>query len=178
MNRDIFENLFVLEMTNNHQGSLERGLQIVREHSRIVRFNNVRAAIKLQFRDVDSFVHQDFRDREDIRYVRRVLDTKLRKDDYEQLVVAIRKSGCTARHIFSVTADWDGDGSRLDAAFRDKVFERLEANGRKDLCSEAALLELYYKSMFKLFEINRGNARCLTQILSTGAEQVQQRRIP
>ena len=30
MNRDIFENLFVLEMTNNHQGSLERGLQIIR----------------------------------------------------------------------------------------------------------------------------------------------------
>ena len=61
MNRDIFENLFVLEMTNNHQGNLERGLQIVREHSRAVRFNNVRAAIKLQFRDVDNFVHKDFR---------------------------------------------------------------------------------------------------------------------
>ena len=47
MNRDIFENLFVLEMTNNHQGSLERGLAIIREHSRIARFNNVRTAIFL-----------------------------------------------------------------------------------------------------------------------------------
>ena len=94
MSRDIFENLFVLEMTNNHQGSLERGIAIVREHSRIARFNNVRTAIKLQFRDVDTFVHKDFRDRDDIRYIRRVLDTKLRKTDYEQLVVAIRKSGC------------------------------------------------------------------------------------
>ena len=45
-NRDIFEDLFVLEMTNNHQGNLERGLQVIREHSRVVRFNNVRAAIK------------------------------------------------------------------------------------------------------------------------------------
>lgn len=94
MSRDVFENLFVLEMTNNHQGTLERGLAIIREHSRIVRFNNVRAAIKLQFRDVDSFVHKDFRDREDIRYIRRVLDTKLRKSDYEEMVVAIRRSGC------------------------------------------------------------------------------------
>lgn len=94
MNRDIFENLFVLEMTNNHQGSLDRGLAIIREHSRIVRFNNVRAAIKLQFRDVDSFVHKDFRDRDDIRYIRRVLDTRLRKADYEQMVEAIRRSGC------------------------------------------------------------------------------------
>jgi N-acetylneuraminate synthase len=94
MNRDVFENLFVLEMTNNHLGSLARGLQIVREHSRIVRFNNVRAAIKLQFRDLSTFVHHDFREREDIRYIRRVLDTQLSKDDYATLVEAIRKSNC------------------------------------------------------------------------------------
>lgn len=94
MNRDIFEDLFVLEMTNNHQGELERGLEIVRQHSRIVRFNNIRAAIKLQFRDLDSFVHKDFRQRTDIRYIRRIMETRLSKEDYGVLVEAIRKSGC------------------------------------------------------------------------------------
>jgi N-acetylneuraminate synthase len=94
MNRDIFENLFVLEMTNNHQGKLERGLQIVHEHSRVVRFNGVRAAVKLQFRDVDSFVHKEFRDRGDIRYIKRVLDTRMSKEDYAVLVETIKKSGC------------------------------------------------------------------------------------
>lgn len=94
MNRDIFEDLFVLEMTNNHQGKVERGLEIIREHSRIVRFNNVRAAIKLQFRDLDSFVHKDFIQRTDIRYIRRITETRLSKEDYGALVEAIRKSGC------------------------------------------------------------------------------------
>ncbi|MGI9089291.1 MAG: N-acetylneuraminate synthase family protein [Chthoniobacterales bacterium] len=94
MNRDIFENLFVLEMASNHQGKLARGLEIIREHSRVVRFNNVRAAIKLQFRDIDNFVHKDFRDRTDIRYVKRVLDTRLTKQDYASMVEAIRKTGC------------------------------------------------------------------------------------
>lgn len=94
MNRDIFENLFVLEMASNHQGKLERGLEIIREHSRVVRFNNVRAAIKLQFRDVDNFIHKDFRGRTDIRYVKRVLDTRLSKEDYAVMVDAIRNSGC------------------------------------------------------------------------------------
>ncbi len=61
--RDIFEDLFVLEMTNNHLGNLQRGLDIIRQHSRIVRFNNMRAAIKLQFRDLDNFIHRDFRSR-------------------------------------------------------------------------------------------------------------------
>lgn len=92
--RDIFEELFVLEMTNNHLGQLQRGLDIIRQHSRIVRFNNVRAAIKLQFRDVDNFVHKDFRSRTDIRYVRRTLETRMTKDEYAVMVEAIRQGGC------------------------------------------------------------------------------------
>ena len=91
---DIFEDLFVLEMANNHWGSLDRGLRIVRDFARIVRFNNVKAAIKLQFRDVDNFVHQQFRHRTDIRYIKKTLDTQLSRDDLFRLVEAIRKSGC------------------------------------------------------------------------------------
>src|ERR1700733_6535324 len=108
MNRDIFENLFVLEVTNNHQGKLERGLQIVREHSRVARFNNVRAAIKLQFRDVDNFIHKDFRNRDDVRYVKRVLDTKMSKEDYAILVEAIKKNGCLpmATPFDEKSVDW------------------------------------------------------------------------
>jgi hypothetical protein len=60
IDRDIFEELFVLEMANNHWGRLERGLKIVNTFAQVVRFNNVRAAIKMQFRDVDSFIHRDF----------------------------------------------------------------------------------------------------------------------
>lgn len=108
INREIFEDLFVLEMTNNHQGSLERGLQIVHDHSRIVRFNNVRAAIKLQFRDVDNFVHKNFRDRIDIRYIRRIFETQLTKGQYGQLVEAIRKNGCIpmATPFDEKSVDW------------------------------------------------------------------------
>jgi N-acetylneuraminate synthase len=90
----IFEDLFVLELANNHWGKLERGLRIVTDFSRIVRFNNVRAAIKIQLRDVDAFIHKDFRERLDIRYIKKTLDTRLEKQDYASLVRAIRKSGC------------------------------------------------------------------------------------
>jgi sialic acid synthase SpsE len=95
MNRDIFEDLFVLEMANNHWGRLERGLNIITEYSRIVRFNNVRAAIKLQLRDVDTFIHKDFLNRTDIRYIKKTLDTRLSKEDYAVIINTIRKNGCT-----------------------------------------------------------------------------------
>lgn len=90
----IFEDLFVLELANNHWGKVERGLRIVTDFSRIVRFNNVRAAIKLQLRDVDAFIHKEFRARDDIRYIKKTLDTRLGKQDYAVLVNAIRKAGC------------------------------------------------------------------------------------
>ena len=96
MDKKIFEDLFILEMANNHWGKLERGLKIIQEFSTIVRFNNVRAAIKLQFRDVDSFIHKDFRDNKDIRYIKKTLDTKMDVEHYATMVEAIKKAGCIA----------------------------------------------------------------------------------
>ncbi len=92
--RNYFEDLFVLEMANNHWGKLERGLQIIADFAKIVRFNNMRASIKLQFRDVDNFVHRDFRGRTDIRYIKKTLDTRMGREDYATLVQAVRQAGC------------------------------------------------------------------------------------
>ncbi|HEY1483206.1 MAG TPA: N-acetylneuraminate synthase family protein [Candidatus Acidoferrum sp.] len=96
IDKDMFEDLFVLEMANNHLGSLERGLKIVAEFAQVVRFNNVRATIKLQFRDVDTFIHRDFVDRKDLRYIKKTLDTRLSDEDLATLVRAIRRAGFTA----------------------------------------------------------------------------------
>jgi len=90
----LFTDLFVLEMANNHWGEVNRGMAIISAFSRIVRYNNIKAAIKLQFRDVDAFIHSDFRERQDVKYIKKTLDTKLSRDDYETLVRAIRSSGC------------------------------------------------------------------------------------
>ncbi len=91
---DIFDELFVLEVANNHLGDVQRGLRIISNYAQVVRFNNVRAAIKLQVRDVDSFIHQDFRHRDDIRYIKKTLDTRLQPEDFAKLVQAIREASC------------------------------------------------------------------------------------
>ena len=49
LNKNIFEDLFVLEIANNHWGSVERGKKIIKEYSRVIGHNNVKAAIKFQF---------------------------------------------------------------------------------------------------------------------------------
>lgn len=93
-NNSIFDDLFVLELANNHWGDVNRGLKIINDFSKIVRFNNVRTAIKLQIRDVDNFIHDDYKNRTDIRYIGKTLATKLPKNDFDILTKAIKKSGC------------------------------------------------------------------------------------
>lgn len=94
INRNPFEDLFVLEMANNHWGRLERAKEIVYQFGRVVRYNNVRAAIKLQIRDVEHFIHRDFRDRQDIRYIKKTRETQLSYDAFVEICDAIKQNGC------------------------------------------------------------------------------------
>jgi N-acetylneuraminate synthase len=92
--RLLFENLFVLEAANNHWGSLERGLKLVQDFGIVVRYNNVKAAIKFQFRDVDSFVHRDFKGNKELRYISKTEATAMQQEQYGALVRKVREVGC------------------------------------------------------------------------------------
>lgn len=93
MRAEVFEDLFVLELATNHWGSLERGLAIIAAYAEVVKRNNVKAAMKLQFRDIGSFIHKDHRARNDFRYIKKTRDTELSWDQYQVMIDAIHKSG-------------------------------------------------------------------------------------
>lgn len=90
----IFENLFVLEAANNHWGDLERGKKIIQNFGSIVKFNNVKAAIKFQFRDVDNFIHKNFKGNTELRYIKKTEATKMSHDNYKALADAVIRVGC------------------------------------------------------------------------------------
>lgn len=92
--RELFDGLFVLELANNHWGSVDRGLKIIRDFGTVVRYNGVKAAIKLQFRDVDEFIHPDFVGNQELRYVSKTEATKLTREEYARLVAEVKNVGC------------------------------------------------------------------------------------
>ena len=105
----IFHDLFVLEVTNNHRGSVERGLEIIKSFSKIIHSNNIRnAAIKFQFRNIKNIIHKNYKTRSDIRYIRRILETQLSKEDYSILINAVRENGCIpmATPFDEESVDW------------------------------------------------------------------------
>ena len=96
MKGDIFQNLFIFEMANSHQGSVEHGINIIKAMGRIARKYNIKAAVKLQYRELDSFVHPDFKTREDVKHIPRFMGTRLNYDQFSELVAAIRQEGMIA----------------------------------------------------------------------------------
>jgi len=94
MKNDIFENLFILEAANNHWGDVQRGKKIIQDFAAVVRYNNVKAAIKFQFRDVQEFIHDDFKGNQEIRYIKKTEATQMSKSQYRELAQAVVKAGC------------------------------------------------------------------------------------
>ena len=87
--------LFVLEMANNHQGSVDHAFKIIDEFSKLVKKYNINAGIKLQFRQLDSFIHKSFID-SDLKYVKRFRETRLSKEQFSKIIKKIKSSGLIA----------------------------------------------------------------------------------
>ena len=93
MMRELFEDLFVLELANNHQGDIVRGKKIINEFSKVTSEQGLKTAIKLQFRDGENFVHKDFRTDFENSYINKVLKTKMSQNKYKILTDEIKKHG-------------------------------------------------------------------------------------
>lgn len=92
---EIFDGLFVLEVANNHGGSLAHGLRIVEMVAELAGRYGIKAGVKLQYRNLDSFIHPAFRHRRDLPHMPRFLATRLTDADLRTLVEAIRRLGLT-----------------------------------------------------------------------------------
>lgn len=89
----LFQNLFIFEMANNHQGSVQHGLDIIHALGEASRKYQINAAVKLQYRDLDTMIHPDYIGRTDVKHIPRFLSTRLTRDEFYTLVLAIREEG-------------------------------------------------------------------------------------
>ncbi|MEW6087953.1 MAG: N-acetylneuraminate synthase family protein [bacterium] len=92
-NNGIFDKLFIFEMANNHMGSTEHGLKIIRELNDARKNFNFKFAFKLQYRHLDTFIHPDYKDRMDVKYVKRFSETKLDENQFKVLKDEISRLG-------------------------------------------------------------------------------------
>ena len=88
-----FKDLFVLDLANNHQGDLEHGRGIIREVARAVETAGVRAAIKFQFRQLNTFIHPSHHEGSDLKYVQRFMSTRMKHGQFRTMLDDVKRAG-------------------------------------------------------------------------------------
>ena len=84
--------LVVLEMANNHMGDIAHGFKVISDFGAVCRkFPEFKFAFKLQYRELDTFIHPSMRGRDDIKYIKRFSETRLTRENFDQLVSKIRE---------------------------------------------------------------------------------------
>ncbi len=101
----VFEDLFIFEMANSHQGSVEHGKDIIYEMGKIARKYNIKAAVKLQYRNLDTFIHPDYKGRQDVKHIPRFEGTRLSYEQFCELADAVRAEG-----MLPMSTPFDEDG--------------------------------------------------------------------
>jgi N-acetylneuraminate synthase len=109
-----FKGLFIFEMANNHQGDVTHGIKIIKEMGRIARKHGVKAAVKLQYRHLDTFIHPDFRNDTQAKHISRFLSTELSPDQFFELVNAIKAEG-----MFTMCTPFDEES--VDLILKHKI---------------------------------------------------------
>ncbi len=89
-----FNYLFGLDPANNHQDDLEHGLAVIRAHGAAVARHDVRAALKFQFRELDSCIHPDNRNGSTGKHIDRFQATRLGLDAYQRMSPRSARKAC------------------------------------------------------------------------------------
>ena len=100
--------LFIFDIANNHQGDVSHGLKIINEVHEACKGFDFGFGFKFQYRDLDTFIHPDFKGRTDIKYVKRFSETRLDENDHLRLKNEADKFG-----FISVCTPFDENSVRL-----------------------------------------------------------------
>ncbi|MBE6384169.1 MAG: cupin domain-containing protein [Lentisphaerae bacterium] len=85
-NKSIFDRLVIFEMANNHSGDVEHGKALIRKYAEVAKkFPEFRCVIKFQYRDIPTFIHPDFKERFDFKYVKRFSETALPEEAFIEM---------------------------------------------------------------------------------------------
>jgi len=163
-----FDNLFIFEVANNHMGDVSHGLNIIRGIHDVCKNFNFRFAFKFQYRDIDTFIHPDFKNRTDFKYVKRFQETRLSETHQALLKEEARKLG-----LISICTPFDENSVDLiekhsydiikiaSCSFTDwPLLERIAKTDKPIIASTAGALLEDIDKVVSFFE-HRGKHFCI-----------------
>lgn len=170
---DLFNNLFILDIANNHQGDLNHGLNIIKSYSKISNDQKIKAAIKFQFRQLDTFIHPNYKKFAQNKHIKRFIDTKLSIEEYKILFNEIKKNKlltcCTPfdEESVEIIQDMNFDIVKIaSCSAKDwPLIEKVSSLGKPIVFSTGGLLIKDIDNLVSFFD-HRGNDFCIMHCVS------------
>jgi sialic acid synthase SpsE/quercetin dioxygenase-like cupin family protein len=103
-----FNKLFIFELANNHMGDVEHGIETIKQIRKVCEKFDYKFGFKLQYRNLDTFIHPKFKANEDIKYVKRFEETRLDENELNLVKNEIKK-----QKFISICTPFDEDSVNL-----------------------------------------------------------------
>lgn len=84
---------FILDLANNHFGDVKHAIKTIQALSKQVADLEQRVVLKVQLRELDSYIHPSYKERQDLHYIRRFSETRLEVDGFRAIAEASRLAG-------------------------------------------------------------------------------------
>lgn len=85
--------VFICDLANNHFGDMKHAFSIIKAIADIKEETQASIAVKFQFRNYDTYIHPDYMERRDLKYIDRFLSTKLEEKDFFELSDLVKSYG-------------------------------------------------------------------------------------
>lgn len=182
-----FEGLFTYDLANNHQGNLNHALGIINEIAKVSNEARVRGTLKFQFRQLDTFIHPDYKTNTNNKHIPRFLSTRLSKNDYTILAEEVRKN-----NLITIATPFDEESVDLIKELKIEIIkvascsandwpllEKIAKAGKPVICSTAGLSIKNIDNLVSFLEereVDFALMHCVT-IYPTPKEQLQLNQI-
>ena len=93
MSINFAEKTFILDLANNHFGDVKHAIKTIHALAKQVSDLEQRVVLKVQLRNLDSYIHPAYRERQDLHYIRRFSETRLEVDGFRAIAEASKTAG-------------------------------------------------------------------------------------
>lgn len=85
------DELYILDLANNHFGNLSHAKKIIKKFAQVIKNENLNAAIKFQFRNLDTYINPKYKNSNN-KYIKRFQQTELTYDQFNIIFKLIKKN--------------------------------------------------------------------------------------
>jgi sialic acid synthase SpsE/D-lyxose ketol-isomerase len=157
--------LYIFEMANNHMGDVNHAKKIINEFALLSKKWKIKSGIKLQLRNLETFIQPNFKNKNNLPYIKRFEETRLNTKQIKEIIDLTKYN-----NLLSIATPFDEESIDLINQFNIDIIkiascsiddwpllERISKINKKIIISTAGAEMNVLEEVYQLFKKNKRN---------------------